>query len=84
MRVVVAIAVLAALLPAVLPRAASAEPTAQELLAAFELRLKAVSESAGPSVVCVVVSRSDAYPRPDSSAQFETYRRWRAESRARP
>lgn len=68
MRVVVAIAVLSALLLPVVSRAASAEPTEKELLAAFESKLKAVSESAGPSVVCVVVSRSDTYPRPDSSA----------------
>jgi serine protease Do len=66
MRVGVGIAALAALVPLVLPGGRAAEPTEKELLAAFQKQLRAVSESAGPSVVCVVVSRSDAYPKPAS------------------
>jgi len=67
MRVGVGIAALAALVALVLPHGRTAEPTKEELFAAFEKKLKAVSESAGPSVACVVVSRSDAYPRPEAS-----------------
>jgi serine protease Do len=61
MRVGVGIAIFA-VAAAALPRGTSGEPTYKELLAAFEQQLKAVSDSVGPSVVCVVVSRSDAYP----------------------
>jgi serine protease Do len=63
MRAGAGIAVVAALVPLALPRGTSAEPTRQEVLAAYETKLRAVAESAGPSVVGVVVSRSDAYPR---------------------
>ncbi|MCS6866673.1 MAG: PDZ domain-containing protein [Gemmata sp.] len=44
----------------------AAEPTKQQLLVAIEQQLQATHEKVGPSVVCVVVSRSDRYPqRPD-------------------
>jgi len=44
------------------------EPTKQELLLAVEKQLKAANETAGPAVACVVVSRSDRYPKlPDSA-----------------
>src|SRR5262249_2553506 len=36
----------------------------QEYLAAVEKQLKAANQSAGPCVGCVVVSRSDRYPKP--------------------
>lgn len=63
MRVGVGIAAAVSLVSLAVPRGTPAEPTQKELLAAFELKLKAVAESAGPSVACVVVSRSDAYPK---------------------
>jgi serine protease Do len=44
--------------------APAAEPTRQEFLLSVERQLKAAGASAGPSVACVVVSRSDRYPRP--------------------
>lgn len=66
MRVGVGIAVLTVLVAATLPRGSSADPTPDEkILAAFEQKLKAVAESVGPSVACVVVSHSDAYPKSD-------------------
>jgi serine protease Do len=40
------------------------EPTKQQLLAAIEQQLQATHEKVGPCVVCVVVSRSDRYPKP--------------------
>jgi serine protease Do len=43
--------------------APAAEPTRPELLLALEKQLKAAGESAGPAVACVVVSRSDRYPK---------------------
>ena len=39
------------------------EPTKQELLLAIEKQLKSANETAGPCVVCVVVSKSDRYPK---------------------
>jgi serine protease Do len=48
---------------AALPAAAS-EPTQRDLLEAFERQLKAVHETAGPGVACVVASRSEHYPKP--------------------
>lgn len=42
----------------------AAEPTQRDLLEAVERQLKAVHEAAGPGVACVVVSRSDKYPKP--------------------
>lgn len=45
--------------------APAADPPRQELLLAAEKQLKAAAESAGPAVACVVVSRSDRYPRPE-------------------
>ncbi len=39
------------------------EPTKQELLLAVEKQLKSANETAGPAVACVVVSRSDRYPK---------------------
>ena len=47
---------------------AAQEPTADELLRAVERKLVAVNETAGPSVACVVVSRSEKYPKPTSDA----------------
>jgi serine protease Do len=47
------------------PAAARAEePKQRDLLEAVEKQLKATAETAGPSIVCVVVSRSDRYPKP--------------------
>src|SRR5262249_31895049 len=56
-------AIPAAVLVALVPGRA-ADPTADELLQAVEQKLKTVTETAGPSVACVVVSRSDRYPKP--------------------
>ena len=42
----------------------AAEPTQRDLLEAVERKLKAAHEQAGPAVGCVVVSRSDRYPKP--------------------
>src|SRR4051812_41236363 len=67
MRVGVGIAILAAVVPVLGPHGRAAEPTADELFKAVERHLKTVAESAGPSVACVVVSRSDAYPKPEAS-----------------
>jgi serine protease Do len=39
------------------------EPTKQELLQAVEKQLKATSDTAGPAVGCIVVSKSDRYPK---------------------
>ncbi len=39
------------------------EPTQKDLLLAVERHLKAAHETAGPSVGCVVVSRSEQYPK---------------------
>jgi len=46
------------------PAARADEPTRRDLLEAVERQLKATAEAAGPSIACVVVSRSDRYPRP--------------------
>ena len=54
-----------ALLLVLLPSRA-AEPTQRELLDAVEKQLKAVHEAAGPGLACVVVSRSEFYPKPAS------------------
>ena len=40
------------------------EPTSAELLAAFQKQLKATAATAAPSIACVVVSRSEHYPKP--------------------
>lgn len=40
------------------------EPNRADLLLAVEKQLRAASETVGPSVACVVVSRSDRYPKP--------------------
>src|SRR5262245_21223125 len=53
----VAALTLAAALPAREP------PNKQELLAAIEKQLRFASETAGPCVGCVVVSKSDRYPK---------------------
>lgn len=39
------------------------EPTKDELLVAVEKQLRAASDAVGPSVACVVVSRSEKYPK---------------------
>jgi serine protease Do len=44
----------------------AADPTPDEVLAAFEKKIKDISETAGPAVVYVVVARSDKYPKPTS------------------
>jgi serine protease Do len=41
-----------------------AQPGPRDLLGAYERQLKALHETAGPAVGCVVVSRSDKYPAP--------------------
>src|SRR5690242_13713359 len=46
------------------PGAPAQEPAPRELLEAFQKQLAATAATAGPSVACVVVSRSDRYPRP--------------------
>ncbi|MDB5308295.1 MAG: degQ 1 [Gemmataceae bacterium] len=53
-----ALAALAALIPG-----RAAEPTKDDLLR-LEQQLKTLHETAGPSVACVVVSRSEKYPKP--------------------
>jgi serine protease Do len=47
-----------------LPIAKGEEPDYRKLLAAFETQLKETATTAGPSIACVVVSRSDFYPKP--------------------
>jgi serine protease Do len=42
----------------------AAEPTQREFLDAIERQLTAAREKAGPAVACVVISRSDRYPKP--------------------
>lgn len=66
MRVVVGLALLAA----PLALAPAGEPTQRELLEAVEKQLKAVAEKAGPSVACVVVSRSESYPKPAAPPDY--------------
>jgi serine protease Do len=61
MRAAPAVALLAALAAAA---PAQEPPKPSELLVAIEKQLRAATEAAGPSVACVVVSRSDRYPRP--------------------
>ncbi|HEY1190246.1 MAG TPA: PDZ domain-containing protein [Gemmata sp.] len=46
------------------PAARGQEPTKNDLLRAVEKQLRAAHEAAGPCVACVVVSRSDQYPKP--------------------
>lgn len=67
MRVVFGLAVFGSLLPAL---ARSQEPTQRDLLEAVERQLKAANETAGPAVACVVVSRSEFYPRPASPPDY--------------
>jgi serine protease Do len=53
------------------------EPTKQDLLVAFEKQLKGANETAGPAVACVVVSKSDRYPKmagsPDAPGKLGGY-----------
>jgi serine protease Do len=65
MRVASATLLAALALAAALP---AAEPTAPELLAAVEKQLKTASDTAGPCVACVVVSKSDRYPKAAAGA----------------
>ncbi len=59
MRVLISgLAVLLALLPAAVR---ADEPRADELVKALQRKVKKVREAAGPSVVCIYVSRSEAY-----------------------
>lgn len=44
------------------------DPTKEDLLK-LEKRLKAAHASAGPAIACVVVSRSDKYPRPERTPE---------------
>jgi serine protease Do len=48
--------------------APAAEPTSTDLLFAIQKQLRVANELAGPSAVCVVVSRSDRYPKPVADA----------------
>jgi serine protease Do len=48
----------------------AAEPTQRDLLEAVERQLKAVHATAGPATACVVVSRSDKYPKPAKPADY--------------
>ena len=50
------------LLPALAGR--GADPAQDELIAAFEQKVKTISDTYGPSVAFIVVSRSDKYPKP--------------------
>ena len=50
--------------------ASAQEPTQRELLAAIEKQLKTTAATAGPSIACVVVSRSEHYPKPPSSGDM--------------
>lgn len=51
-------------------QAPPAEPTQRDLLEAVERHLKAVHETAGPAMACVVVSRSDQYPKPATPPDY--------------
>ena len=44
------------------------EPTKEELLVAIEKQLKSANATAGPAVACMVVSKSDRYPKPMGAA----------------
>ncbi len=44
------------------PALPAQEPSKKDLLLAIEAQLKTASDTVGPSVACVVVSRSEAYP----------------------
>lgn len=46
----------------------AAEPTKTDLLFAVEKQLRVANELAGPTAACVVVSRSDRYPKPAADA----------------
>ncbi|MBM3980004.1 MAG: PDZ domain-containing protein [Planctomycetes bacterium] len=48
--------------------APAAEPTNSDLLFAIEKQLRVANELAGPTAACVVVSRSDRYPKPATDA----------------
>lgn len=61
MRFVLTLALLVLFHPTPAP---AQEPTRRDLLAAVEKRLQEAAETAGPSIACVVVSRSDRYPKP--------------------
>src|SRR6516165_10149007 len=63
MRLVAGFAVLTSLVPVV--RTAADPPNDREVRDAIEKQLKGTLATAGPSVVCVVVSRSEKYPKPD-------------------
>lgn len=54
----------------VVAAAAPAQPTPRELLDAYERHLKALHETAGPAMACVVVSRSDQYPKPATPPDY--------------
>jgi serine protease Do len=62
MRLGVGFAVLLTLVRHVAP--AAPPPTDREVLDAFEKQLKAVAETGGPAVACVVMARGDQYPKP--------------------
>lgn len=63
MRAATGTALLAAILLPLVPGRA-ADPTADELIKAVERKLADVAEVSGQSIACVVVSRSDKYPKP--------------------
>jgi serine protease Do len=48
---------------ALIPAADAQEPTRSDLLVAIERQLKDTAATAGPSIACIVVSRSEFYPK---------------------
>jgi len=51
------------------PAVARADDPAKEDLLKFETQLKAANAKVGPSLACIVVSRSDKYPKPDKTPE---------------
>lgn len=62
--------VLSGLLALFAAAAVSAQPTEREWLEAIERQLKSIHEKAGPAMACVVVSRSDQYPKPATPPDY--------------
>src|SRR3954453_21655832 len=65
MRLGVGFAILGLLVLVVGAPGPAAPPPDREVVDAFQKQLKEVTETVGPSVVCVVVSRSEHYPKPE-------------------
>lgn len=51
------------------PALARAEPPTKDDLLKFEKQLQAANAKVGPSLACIVVSRSDKYPRPEKTPE---------------